>query len=141
MIRKPRVLKEMAAPQAKVEVKSLLEFMKEELVIQRYVTMKNEFPATVILKNPSSVNVTFNLMMSFSVSEKDKNYHYNSLIESSFVKCWASVKRMYPEVDIRIRGANVFIGTDDYEALENCIKEFVKLWKMEEFTIVKKLAK
>jgi hypothetical protein len=100
--------------------------------------MRNPFPATVILKNPSSINVTFNLMMSFSVTEKDKNFHLNSLIDSAFIRCWSSVKKMYPEVDIRIRGANVFISTDDYEVLENCIKDFVKLWKSQEFALNKK---
>jgi len=138
MIRKPKIIKEMAAPQAKTEIKNLLDYMKDTISIQHYVTMRNPFPATVILKNPSSINVTFNLMMSFSATEKDKNFHLNSLIDSAFIRCWSSVKKMYPEVDIRIRGANVFISTDDYEVLENCIKDFVKLWKSQEFALIKK---
>lgn len=141
MIRKPKIIKEMAAPQAKTEIKNLLDYMKDTISIQNYVTLKNPFPATVILKNPVSINATFNLMMSFTVSEKDKNFHANSLIESAFIRCWTSVKRTYPEVDIRIRGANVFISTDEYEVLENCIKDFVKLWKPQEFALIKKLSK
>lgn len=141
MIRKPKIIKEMAAPQAKTEIKNLLDYMKDTISIQKYVTLKNPFPATVILKNPVSINVTFNLMMSFTVSEKDKNFHVNSLIESAFIRCWTSVKRTYPEVDIRIREANVFISTDEYEVLENCMKDFIKLWKPQEFALIKKLSK
>ena len=44
MIRKPKIIKEMAAPQAKTEVKNLFDYMKDTISIQKYVTLKNPFP-------------------------------------------------------------------------------------------------
>ena len=142
MIRKPKiVMKEMAAPQAKVEVKSLLDELKDKLTIQHYVSFRYPFPATVTLKNPSVLDVTFNLMMSFSLNEKDKNFHLNSLIESSFAKCWTTIKKKFTRIDIRIRGANIFVSTDDYDVLKACLDDFARLWKPEEFSIIKQISK
>lgn len=138
---KPRTaLKEMAAPQAKFEVRSLIDKMKDSISLQKYVTFKYPFPASVVLKNPSAANVTFNLMMSFSLSPKDKNYHLSAAVDSAFEKCWNQVKRMNGFVDVRVRGANVFISTDSYDDLEKCVDEFLRLWKNEEYLLIKKLA-
>ena len=142
MIRQPKVLKEMGARDAKTSAMNLINYMKDTLAIGRYVKFVNDYPATVTLKNPTYIDVTFNLFMSFEVDPSDKHYSQklNITIERSFIKCWDKVKKSiaaYPPIDIKVRGTSVFISTDNYEVLEKAIKDFCELWKVEEKFIIK----
>lgn len=142
MICQPKTFREMGARDAKISAKSLINYMKDTLAIGRYVKFVNDYPATVTLKNPTYIDVTFNLFMSFEVDPSDKNYSQklNITIESSFIKCWDKVKKStkaYPPINIKVRGTSVFISTDNYEVLEKTIKDFCELWKVEENLIIK----
>lgn len=142
MIRQPKVFKEMGARDAKLAAKAIIDYMKDTLAIGRYLKFVNTYPATVTLKNPSYMDVTFNLFMSFEVASSDKHYSQklNITIEKTFIKCWDKVKKSvaaYPPIDIKVRGTSVFISTDNYEVLDKAIKDFCELWKVEEKLIIK----
>ena len=142
MIRKPTVLKEMGARDAKPAAKAIIDYMKDTLLIGRYVTFVNKYPATVTLKNPTYKDVTFNLFMSFTVNPSDKRYTpaLNSAIETSFIKCWDRVKKRiaaFPPITIRVRGTDAYISTDNYEVLKTAIEDFCTLWQTDEKLIIK----